>query len=293
MSAPIAKVAGVAGWPIHHSLSPLLHTFWLRNLGISGAYIPFAVRPDEALYAFKTLKRTSIAGLNVTLPLKGIAARAADSLTPDAEKLGVVNCLYVRGGELIGHNTDMEGFTAPLLDRVSITNLVNRPAVLIGAGGASRAVIGALLAIGVQEIRLLNRTDQKAIDMAEIIAIPSLYARSWVDRDRALAGAGLIINASAGGMSGKPALDISLDLADADALVYDLIYTPLITPLMRSAQRRGLQTLGGLEMLIAQARPSFKAFYGVLPPSHTIADPRPVLLQRLSEPRNDSPRLSP
>jgi len=148
MSTLIPKVAGVTGWPIHQSLSPMLHTFWLRAAGIQGAYIPFAVRPDEALYAFQSLKGTTLAGVNVTAPLKRIAWEAADALTADAEKLGVSNCLYVRDGKLIGHNTDMEGFAAPLLARVPHQVLSKRPAVLIGAGGASRAVIGALIALG-------------------------------------------------------------------------------------------------------------------------------------------------
>ena len=280
MSGPIPKIAGVTGWPIHQSLSPMLHTFWLRAAGIKGAYIPFAVRPDEAGYAFQSLKRTTLAGVNVTAPLKRIAWESADALTADAEKLGVSNCLYVRRGKLIGHNTDMEGFAAPLLARVSPEFLSSRPAVLIGAGGASRAVIGALIALGVPEIRIVNRTDETAQNLCDAINIPSLYARAWADRSEALRGAGLIINATVAGMVGKPLLDIDLSRADDEAWVYDLVYNPIETNLLKQASARGLKTIGGLDMLIAQARPSFKAFFGVMPPKE--ADPAPLLMRHLT-----------
>lgn len=280
MSGPVAKIAGVAGWPIHQSLSPLLHTFWLRAAGINGAYIPFAVRPDEALYAFKSLKRMSLAGVNVTAPLKRIAWEAADALTDDAEKLGVSNCLYVRGGKLIGHNTDMEGFAAPLLARAPHEKISRRPAVLIGAGGASRAVIGALLAIGVPEIRIVNRTDETAQNLVSAINIPSLHAMPWAERSKVMTGAGLIINATSAGMRGKPELDISLDDASDDAWVYDLVYNPIETKLLKTAEARGLNTIGGLDMLIAQARPSFKAFFGIMPAAD--ADPSALLIKHLT-----------
>jgi len=124
----VSKLAGVCGWPIHHSLSPLLHNFWLKELDLSGAYVHFAVRPDEALRAFKSLKSTSIAGVNVTQPLKEIAFQAADEQTPDATKLGVANCLYKRGDKLIAHNTDLEGFAAPLINAMGARQLSEKPA---------------------------------------------------------------------------------------------------------------------------------------------------------------------
>jgi len=176
MSRPIPKMAGVCGWPIHHSLSPMLHSYWLREMGIAGAYVPFAVRPDEAVYAFRSLKRTSIAGVNVTLPLKNLAFKAADAATADAEKLGVANCLYKRGGNLIAHNTDLEGFAAPLIKAMGPSLIARTPAVVYGTGGAARAVIGALLALGSAEIRLCGRTDIRAESMVKDIGVPSLYA---------------------------------------------------------------------------------------------------------------------
>jgi len=275
----VTQLAGVCGWPIHHSLSPLLHNYWLKELGVKGAYVHFAVRPDEAIYAFQSLKHTSISGVNVTLPLKKLAYEAADIRTPDAQKLGVANCLYKRNGKLIAHNTDMHGFAAPLLKKMSPRRLMNSPAFLIGTGGAARAVIGALLAMGVPEIRLCGRREASVENLCSEINVPSLYAVKWEDRHSALAGAGLIINASAGGMRGKGDLDFSLARAMPEAFVYDLIYTPQVTKLLGEAKYRGHETLGGLEMLIEQARPSFKFFYGVEPPADS--DPSEVLIKAL------------
>ena len=267
----VAKLAGVCGWPIHHSLSPVLHNFWLKELGLSGAYVHFAVHPDEAIRAFQSLKSTSIAGVNVTQPLKEFAFQAADECTPDATKLGVANCLYKRDGKLIAHNTDLEGFAAPLIKAMGAKELSETSALIIGTGGASRAVIGALLSLNVPEIRITGRTDSKAEDLVNMVNVPSFYAVPWEHRNLAAASSGLIINATSGGMKGKPQLDLDISKAEPGSFVYDLIYTPRRTKLLRNAKKAGCETMGGLEMLIAQARPSFKLFYGVNPP----AEPHP------------------
>ena len=262
------KVAGVAGWPIHHSLSPLLHNYWLKQTQIKGAYTMFAVHPSEAVYAFKTLKRTTISGLNVTIPLKSLAYEAADEVTPDAQKLGVCNVLYKKGGKLIGHNTDMEGFAAPLLARIGHDFLLNNAVTLMGAGGAARAVLGALLALGVPEIRIVNRSTSRAKALVSEYNIPSLYYVDWENRQNVVNDAGLLINASAAGMSGTTPLDIDVKRMRRGSYIYDLVYTPLETPLLRQANEHGLNTIGGLDMLIGQARPSFKLFYGIMPPKN-------------------------
>ncbi len=279
MSGSALKLAGVCGWPIHQSLSPLLHSYWLKEMGIKGAYVPFAVRPDKARDAFRSLKRTSIVGVNVTMPLKYDAYDAADEATPDARKLGVANCLYKRGDKLVAHNTDLEGFAAPLLKAFGAHAVMNVPALVIGTGGASQAVIGALLSLNCPEIRLAGRTDEKAEELAAMVNVPSLYAVPWEARHQAVATAGLIINASGGGMKGKSELDLSLSSASDGTFIYDLIYTPRQTGLLNKAERRGLPYLGGLDMLIAQARPSFKLFYGQRPPDDL--DPTPLLLAAL------------
>jgi len=275
----VSKLAGVCGWPIHHSLSPILHNFWLKELGLSGAYVHFAVRPDEAVRAFQSLKSTSIAGVNVTQPLKELAYAAADERTADATKLGVANCLYKKDRKLIAHNTDLEGFAAPLIKAMGAKKLSEKPALIIGTGGASRAVIGALLALNVPEIRIAGRRNSKAEELVGMVNVPSFYAVPWQHRNVAVASAGLIINATSGGMRGKPQLDLDISKAQAGTFVYDLIYTPRRTKLLRTAKQAGCQTLGGLDMLIAQARPSFKLFYGVNPPA--LPDPSEMLFKAL------------
>lgn len=250
-------------------------------MSVPGAYVHFAVRPDDAVRAFQSLKKTSIEGVNVTLPLKEYAYAAADIVTDDARRVGVANCLYKRDGQLIAHNTDLEGFAAPLIKTLGPKVIAQSPAVIYGTGGASRAVISALLSMGCPEIRVCGRTDAKAEALCNEINVPNLYAVPWAQRHDAVNAAGLIINASAAGMKGRSALDVSLDKAPQSALVYDLIYIPLVTPLIAAAHARGLLTLGGLDMLIAQARPSFKLFFGKTPPD--TLDPTKVLLKALGE----------
>lgn len=274
-------LAGVCGWPVHHSLSPVLHSYWLRRMGIQGAYVHFAVRPDKAVSAFRSLTRTSISGVNVTLPLKALAFEAADEHTPDARKLGVANCLYKQDGKLVAHNTDLEGFATPLLKNFGAEKVATVPALILGTGGAAQAVIGALLSLNCPEIRVCGRTDEKAEALCNQINVPSLYAVPWEKRNAAIAASGLIINASAGGMTGKPKLDVKLKHAQQDAFIYDLIYTPRRTPFLKQAEKYGLAHLGGLDMLIEQARPSFRLFYGQTPPENF--DPTVSLLKALGE----------
>lgn len=266
MRGSLVKVAGVCGWPIHHSLSPLLHTAWLKQAGIRGVYIPFMVKPWEAENAFRTLKKTRIQGVNVTLPLKQLALNAADEITQEAQTIGAANCLYVKNGQLVAHNTDMEGFSRPLIGQRTSDELSRSTAIVFGAGGASRAVIAALLALDVPEIILINRTDEKAATLCAQANLPSLYSMPWGQRQAALARADVIINTTSAGMDNYPALDIHLKNARSSALVYDLVYTPEMTPLLAEARHRGLDRIGGLPMLIEQARPSFTLFFGQEPP---------------------------
>lgn len=280
MTVPFPKLAGVCGWPIHHSLSPFMHNYWIKQMGIRGAYVHFAVRPDDAPRAFGSLTKTSISGVNVTLPLKTLAFEAADEVTPDAERLGVANCLYKRGGKLIAHNTDLEGFAAPLLKRVDAAKIMNTPALVIGTGGAARAVIGALLSLNCPEIRICGRTDEKAEKLRDDLKLPSIYTVPWRHRQLSMPSAGLIINASSAGMKGMDDLALDLKTAVPGTFIYDLVYTPEITGLLKQASHYGLPHMGGLEMLVGQARPSFKLFFGKLPPEDL--DPSPNLKQMLN-----------
>ena len=281
MTVPIPKIAGVCGWPIHHSLSPALHQFWLSKMGIKGGYIPFAVHPDEAIEAFRSLKNMNIQGVNVTAPLKLKAFMAADEHTPEAQKLGVANCLYKRDGQLIAHNTDLEGFTSPLLKNLSEGFLKTNPAIIFGAGGAAKACLGALLDLGVPEIRLCSRRNSPSATIVETINLPNVYNVAWDVRNKSISTAGLIINATTAGMHGRPPLDIDLSVTREDAFIYDLVYTPIITPLIQQAKNHNRACLGGLDMLIEQARPSFEIFFHQRPKAEY--DPTALLLGHLGE----------
>ena len=281
-AAPLPTVAGVCGWPIHHSLSPLLHTYWLRGMGLAGAYVPFLVRPDRAVAAFRSLPRTSIAGVNVTLPLKAQALASADRASPEAKRLGAANLLYRDRGELVAHNTDPEGFLAPLLEQMDSDRLRRSSAVVFGAGGAARAVVGALSGIGVPDIRVCARRAAPARDLAARFALPSLHTYPWERRQEALGGAALVVNATSAGLKGRAPLDVRLGRSGVEpgALAYDLVYTPRLTPFLREAREAGLATLDGLPMLVEQARPSFARLFGQRPPA--ALDPLPLLERELS-----------
>lgn len=280
MSVPLPKIAGVCGWPIHHSLSPALHQFWLSKMNIAGGYIAFAVHQDEAVEAFKSLKKVSIAGVNVTIPLKEKAFQAADFHTEAAKKLGVANCLYKQDGKLIAHNTDMEGFTAPLVERVGAEFLKTNSALIFGAGGAARAAAKALLDLSVPEIRICTRRNVQSDELISQINLPNVYMVPWERRMNSISTAGLVVNATAGGMTGHNALEISLSTSRPDVFIYDLIYTPRLTPLIRQAIELNRDYMGGLDMLIGQARPSFELFYGRLPDKSL--DPTALLLKNLA-----------
>lgn len=279
MTVPFPKLAGVCGWPIHHSLSPLMHKYWLKEMGIQGAYVHFAVRPDDAPRAFGSLPKTSITGVNVTLPLKRLAFESTKYVTPDAERLGVANCLYKKGGRLYAHNTDLEGFAAPLLKKIGPQAIMNMPVLVIGTGGAARAVIGALLSLNCPEIRVCGRTDEKAEALRNDLNLPSIYSVPWRHRQISMPSAGMIINASSAGMKGMDDLALDLKMARPNTFIYDLVYTPLETGLLRQAREYGLPHMGGLEMLIGQARPSFKLFFGKRPPDDL--DPSSLLKKAL------------
>lgn len=283
MTHPISKIAGVCGWPIHHSLSPLLHQFWLTKMGIQGGYVPFAVHPDEAVRAFKSLKKMSMTGLNVTAPLKKHAFEAADIATPEAKSLGVANCLYKEGSKLVAHNTDVEGFLAPLLSRVDTSFIKSNSTIIFGAGGAARAVIGALLGVGAAELKICTRRDEQSSKIISDINAPNLYHVPWSKRQTGLENAGLIINATTAGMHGRPALDIDIGNSPDGAVIYDLVYTPITTPLIQQARKYERAYIGGLDMLIAQAKPSFEKFFGVMPKAEF--DPAPLLLKHLNAPQ--------
>lgn len=260
-----ARLAGVMGWPVSHSRSPLLHNFWLAKYGIDGAYVPLAVRPEDFESAVRALPKLGFAGANVTVPHKEEALRAVDDVDPLARRAGAVNTIVVGpGGKLTGRNTDVFGFTAALDARAPGWRDALGTAVVLGAGGAARAVVVALQDAGAREIRILNRTPARAETLAAAFGTP-LRVGSWDARHAALGDASLLVNTTTLGMTGQPPLDLSLDALPRTAVVTDIVYVPLRTPLLTAATARGNPAVDGLEMLLHQARPGFEAWFGRAP----------------------------
>jgi shikimate dehydrogenase len=258
-------VAGVIGWPIAHSRSPVLHGYWLRHHGITGAYLPLAVRPDRLEAALRGLPALGFAGCNVTIPHKEAALRLMDRLDPAAERIGAVNLVVAQpDGALHGFNTDGEGWIESLRETWPSWQAASGPAVVLGAGGGAHAVVATLAAAGAPEIRLLNRDGGRARALADRIGAPVLVL-PWAERAAALAGSALLVNTTSLGMTGQPPLDLPLDALPPEAVVSDIVYVPRETALLAAARRRGNPVAEGLGMLLHQARPSFAAFFGVRP----------------------------
>ncbi len=259
------RLAGVIGWPVAHSRSPLLHGHWLREHGIDGAYVKLAVAPGRLEAALRGLPALGFAGCNVTLPHKQEAARLVGRIDPAAARLGAVNLVTVAAdGTLLGRNTDGAGFLAALADADPDWRAAAGPAVVLGAGGAARAIVATLLDAGAPAVRLLNRTRARAEELADALG-GAVEVLDWERRAAALDGAALLVNATTQGMAGQPPLDLDLAALPRAALVSDIVYTPLETPLLEAARARGNRVAPGLGMLLHQARPAFAAWFGVLP----------------------------
>ncbi len=258
-----ARVAGVMGWPVRHSLSPRLHGYWLRQYRVDGAYVPLAVAPADFERCLRGLPALGFAGVNVTVPHKEAALAAVDQLSERARRIGAVNTVVVgEGGGLSGDNTDAFGLMENLADGAPGWNNGPGPAVILGAGGAARAVCVGLADAGVAEIRLVNRTIARAEALASDLAAP-ITVWPWARRSAALDGAVVLINATTLGMGGKTGLEIDLGGLPTEAVVCDIVYVPLRTPLLAAAASRGNRVVDGLGMLIHQARPGFAAWFGV------------------------------
>jgi len=259
------KLAGIMGWPVAHSRSPVLHGYWLEQYRIDGAYVPMAVKPENLRRALQALPALGFAGCNLTIPHKEEALRAVDSLEPSAKRAGGVNTVVIDPrGQIIGSSTDGYGFIAALRAAASGFDLGQAPAVVLGAGGAARAIVAALLDHGAREVRLVNRTPERAAKLAKELG-GQVRGVLWEKRAEALAGAGLLVNATSLGMEGLPALDLPLDTLPTEAIVNDIVYVPLETPLLAAACARGNRCVDGLGMLLHQAAPGFEAWFGVKP----------------------------
>lgn len=257
-----ARLAGVIGWPIAHSRSPRIHGYWLEQHRIDGAYVPLGIDPQYVEQMFDALPKLGFRGWNVTLPHKEAAFRLVHERTQTAEEIGAVNTVTVQpDGSLHGDNSDAFGFVAHL-EQSAPDWPKDRPAVVLGAGGAARAVCSALLHAGVPSLRLINRTRARAEALGAAFG-PRIEVVDWEERSATLAGAGLLTNTTSLGMTKQPPLAIALDDLPADAVVYDIVYVPLETELLAEARARGLAGVDGLGMLLHQARPGFRRWFGV------------------------------
>lgn len=256
-------LAGVMGWPVMHSRSPLLHNYWFRKHGLAGTYVPLAIRPEGLATALRALRPLGFAGCNLTIPHKLEAMKIVDEVDTVGGRIGAISCVVVRAdGSLAGSNNDSYGFIHNVRQEMPDWRAGAGPAVVIGAGGGSRAVCYALAEAGAREIRLVNRTFARAIGIEEDFGGP-IKALPWESRYDALEGAAMVVNATSCGMVGQPALDVRLDKLPKSALVADIIYIPLETPFLAAARNRGNRTLNGLGMLLHQGRPAWKAWFGI------------------------------
>jgi shikimate dehydrogenase len=252
-------LAGVMGWPIAHSRSPALHGTWLERHGIRGAYVPLAVRPERLEQALRALPALGFAGVNLTVPHKEAALGIVDRPDPTAARIGSVNMVTVLpDGALEGASTDGFGFMASLGTPEPGT------AVLLGAGGAARAIADALIQAGWPRLRVVNRSEARAEALARDLG-PAIEPWPWSLRHVALANARLLVNTTVLGMTGQRPLDLDLDLLPDAATVVDIVYAPLETPLLASARARGNPAIDGLGMLLHQARPAFARWFGIEP----------------------------
>lgn len=261
MSTPI-KTA-VIGHPISHSKSPLIHNHWIKQYGLSGTYEALDIRPEDLSVRLPELLREGgYTGFNLTLPHKELALDICDDVDDLAKAVGAVNTVALKGSRIIGTNTDVFGFIENIKQSAPAFNFTSGPAVILGAGGAAKAILHGLLQSGVPDIKITNRTRSKAEALA---TDPRVTAIDWNNRSIALEGANLLVNTTALGMSGQPPLDIDLTALPTTALVTDIVYAPLMTDLLTAATSRGNLIVTGIGMLLHQARPAFEIWYGVLP----------------------------
>lgn len=257
--------AAITGWPVEHSRSPLVHGFWLKKYGIDGEYGRIAVAPDEAETFYRDFATSGLAGCNVTVPHKETAAKACDWLDEAAKAMGAANTLWLdAAGRLCGSNTDGLGFLGNLDQMAPGWDKAQGAAVVLGAGGAARAVVWALLKRGFAPVYIVNRTYEKARKLKEDFG-PDSIAQPWDKLGELLGIADLLVNTTSLGMQGHGDLEIDLAPLPKSALVTDIVYVPIQTRLLRQASERGNPTVDGLGMLLHQAVPGFERWFGVRP----------------------------
>ena len=258
-------LAGVIGWPVAHTRSPAIHNHWITKYGLKGAYVQLPVQPDRLETAIRGLAALGFAGCNVTVPHKVSAMRFMDELHPAARRVAAINTIVVQpDGRLLGMNNDGAGYIQSLRDADATWRGDAGPALVLGAGGAARAIVVALLDEGVPELRITNRTLERAQELANDFG-DRVKVVPWAERNEAMAGVSLLVNTTSLGMHGQAPLNVALDALPLEAMVSDAVYIPLETPLLAQARMRGHRTVNGLGMLLNQARPAFQSWFGVLP----------------------------
>ena len=257
------KKAFVAGWPIHHSLSPVLHSHWLARYDIAGSYEALAIEPQNLSSFLATLGEQGYCGGNITIPHKEAALQLCDELSDEARSIGAVNTVWLDNGKLCGTNTDAHGFSGNL-DQFAPAWRSRDRALILGAGGAARAIVHALVEAGFDEIAIANRTPERAAELAGAFG-KACRAVDWQAIETELGDVGLLVNTTSLGMTGQSALDVDLTGARAGMIVTDIVYSPLVTPLLAQARDRGLLSVDGLGMLLHQAAPGFEQWFGHRP----------------------------
>ena len=258
-------LAGVMGMPIMHSRSPMLHNYWFKQQGMAGSYVPLAIQPTGLAAALRALHPLGFSGCNLTIPHKQEAMKIVDEVNDAARQIGAISCVTVRAdSSLLGSNNDAFGFIRNIQQAQPQWRADAGPIVVIGAGGGSRAVCYGLMQEGAREIRLVNRSDARAQQLADDFGVP-LQAYPWAQRHDVLAGAALVVNTTSQGMVGQTPLDIHLDALPLSALVTDIVYSPLETPLLAAARLRGNVIVDGLGMLLHQGPPAWKSWFGLEP----------------------------
>ncbi len=248
-----------------HSRSPALHNYFFKQYGLAGTYVPLAIPPERLEPALRALAPLGFAGCNLTIPHKERALAIVDEVDDVARRIGAISCVIVRAdGSLSGTNNDVHGFTRNVLQHQPGWRADTGPVVVIGAGGGARAVVYSLVERGAREIRLVNRTRERADTLAREFG-PSVTPLDWSERHRALGGTALLVNTTSQGMSGQPPLDLNLDALPSTALVVDIVYIPLATPLLAAARARGNPTVDGLGMLLHQACIAWRLWFGLDP----------------------------
>ncbi len=275
---PLPLLAGLIGWPVAQSKSPIIHEFWLKSLGIDGHYIRLPVRPGEVARGFRGMVALGFAGVQATMPHKRACFDLVDHHTPAARALGAVNTVIVEpDGSLTGENTDLPGFLEPLAG----LDMTGENVTVLGAGGAAAAVLAAAVQLGARNITVVNRSAEGSArllgDLAETLAGRSVTTCGWDEVQSHADRSALVVNATSLGMIGAPPLPLSVQGLRGDAVIYDIVTHPHETTLLQKARERGHRTHDGLEMLVGQAREAFRRFYGAEPPKEHDGELRALL----------------